>query len=235
MTHNFASMSGYNPQGAGWRICFALDAGVHEITQAFPKVTSVGVKGDDTHQQQGDLSAHNPLITAPDGTKLVLATDLVGPQADLDKIQSLIEVRYNNHDPRQWPFGFTQMNGYGTVWDNDPHTTLHYTGADYGHLHWNINTVTFPIQDNYRSFMDDISSWGIAEAGKPASQPKPEEEEEIELYLITTDAPGLVAVIKGDKVQQIHSGQTVAAFTKSGVKHAQIARSDFDAFIKGGK
>lgn len=161
-------MIGYVPTGPGWRVAYALDQGVKEIQKQFPQVHCVGTVGDARHQAEGGRSAHNPIILAPDGVRLVVAVDLVGPQSDLDKIQAILEARYNANDSRQYPRGFTQMNGEGTVWDNDPHTTLHYTGADYGHLHWNINTVNFPIQaGDYRSAMDSTSPWSIYASPPP--------------------------------------------------------------------
>lgn len=161
-------MIGYYPTGPGWRVAHALDQGIKEIQRQFPLVHCVGTIGDARHQAEGGRSAHNPIILAPDGVRLVVAVDLIGPQIDLDKIQAILEARYNANDPRQYPRGFTQMNGEGTTWDNNPHTTLHFTGADYGHLHWNINTVNFPVRaEDYRSAMDSTSPWSIYASPSP--------------------------------------------------------------------
>lgn len=163
-------MIGYRPTGAGWRVGLALDQGIKEIQKQYPGVRCVGTVGDAKHQAEGGRSAHNPIVRAPDGMLLVLAVDLVGPLSNLTAIQQHLENLYNAGDSRQFPRGFTQMNGQGTTWDNDPHTTLHFTGGDYGHLHWNINTVRFPIQaGDYRTAMDDIRPWGIV----PPPRPKP--------------------------------------------------------------
>lgn len=161
--YTYASMPGYRPTDSNWRVAYALDQGVKEIRSLYPNVTCVGTIGDVRHQSEGGNSAHNPIVRAPDGSLLVLAVDLVGPLGDLTKIQNFLEAKYNAQDPRQYPRGFTQMNGEGTTWDSDPHTSLHFTGADYGHLHWNINTTTFPvITGGYRSEMDSTSPWGFA-------------------------------------------------------------------------
>lgn len=229
MSYVFASMDGYTPSGDGWRIGYALDQGVKEVGVRFPRVTSVGVKGDDRHQAQFEYSAHNPLITAPDGTMLVLATDLVGPQEDLDAIRDLIEAKYNARDRRQFPFGFTQMNGYGTVWDDDPHTKVHFTDADYGHLHWNINTVTFPIQDNYRAFMDDISPWGIdvPKVVVPSVKSDYQIGDEPMLFQREGNKIGLL-VLPGGKGTIITRSTDFVSIEKSGVPTALISAPRFD-------
>lgn len=168
--YTYASMPGYRPTDSNWRVAYALDQGVKEIRSLYPNVTCVGTIGDVRHQSEGGNSAHNPIVRAPDGSLLVLAVDLVGPLGDLTKIQNFLEAKYNAQDPRQYPRGFTQMNGEGTTWDSDPHTSLHFTGADYGHLHWNINTVNFPIQaGDYRPAMDSTSPWNIGTSPSPVN------------------------------------------------------------------
>lgn len=154
MSYSFAT------GGSGWEMIpcgVALLAEIKQcVTLGLLDVTNLGQIGDATHQAE-PTSRHNP-ARAPNGTWYVCAADFGG--RDYPKLAEFHRARWNAHDPRIWPYGFSQLgDGRGLSWDTGQ---WKWTGRDQGHAHLDFTMKHGSLSsDWWVPALMDTSPWGL--------------------------------------------------------------------------
>lgn len=220
----------YNRGGGTWRTARALDTLTAEIAAKFPDLTCLGTVGDLAHQAQDTYSDHNPVVRDPvTGVGIVRAVDVGGNPAELKLLETHLNALYNAGDPRLKAFGYTHMNGFVTVWDDNPATLLHADPGDDGHLHISLTQATYPsTAGGYVSAIDSTAPWGIAPVASTTTKREPE------MVIIRNPANGdetLIGLPKG--AVHLTSPASVTALMNAGVPMAEVTPADFAALVIG--